>query len=215
MNSRFQIITERRWMSVSRRVLAGMLLLLLGAVMGCATDSPRTAPGQPSAGSPTENRLRVGDDLVIRLETGGTHSTGGAPDSLMVPLDENGEVSLPLIGRIKAENLTPSELAERIEGNYVPRFYVRCNITVQVAARYFYVGGEVRSPGRYNWSEDMTLLKAINTAGSFNDYANRRKVEVIRGKEKQVTDCEELRRTPGKDPAIRPGDSIWVPRSIF
>jgi polysaccharide export outer membrane protein len=86
---------------------------------------------------------------------------------------------------------------------------------VTVAARYFYVGGEVRSSGRFNWTDDMTLLKAINTAGAFTDYANRRRVEITRGKEKITMDGEELRRDPSQDIPIRPGDSIWVPRSIF
>ncbi|MCS7049583.1 MAG: hypothetical protein NZ483_09875, partial [Verrucomicrobiae bacterium] len=59
------------------------------------------------------------------------------------------------------------------------------------------------------------LLKAINTAASFTDYANRRRVEIIRGKEKRPVDVEEIRRNPALDVPIRPGDSIWVPRSVF
>ena len=86
---------------------------------------------------------------------------------------------------------------------------------MQVPSRFFYVGGEVRAPGRYNWNEDVTLLKAINTAGSFSDYANRGHVEIIRGKTKMTVNCEQLRHDPEKDVSIRPGDSIWVPRSIF
>jgi protein involved in polysaccharide export with SLBB domain len=98
----------------------------------------------------------------------------------------------------------------------VPRYYVRCTATVLVAQRFFYVGGEVKNPGRFPWSEDTTVMKAINTAAGFTDYANRRKVQLARGKEPlQVFDCEELMRKPAKDVAIRPGDTITVPRSVF
>ena len=158
-------------------------------------------------------RLRSGDQLTIRMDTGQTQQSQTAP--LDVNIDEDGNISLPLVGRIKAAGLTSSELAERIQANYVPRYYVRCTATVLVAPRFFYVGGEVHNPNRFLWSEDSTMLKAINTAGGFTDYANRRKVQLIRSKEPQVFDCEELQRNPTKDVAIQPGDTITVPRSIF
>jgi polysaccharide export outer membrane protein len=93
---------------------------------------------------------------------------------------------------------------------------VRCTASVLVAQRYFYVGGEVKSPGRFLWSEDTTLMKAINTASGFTDYANRSKVQLARGKEPlQIFNCEELMRNPAKDVPIRPGDTVTVPRSVF
>jgi polysaccharide export outer membrane protein len=199
--------------SFNAAALGGALLL---ALTGCASSGPAPAEWTAAATTPTENRLRVGDELIVRLSTGGRTSQNVQPtEQIPVTVDENGEIALPLIGRIGAAGLTPGELAERIEANYVPRFYVRCSATVQVQPRYFYIGGEVRAPSRYPWTEDMTLLKAINTAASFTDYANRRNVEIVRGKEKLRIDAEEIRRDPSRDVPIRPGDSIWVPRSIF
>jgi protein involved in polysaccharide export with SLBB domain len=81
--------------------------------------------------------------------------------------------------------------------------------------RFIYVGGEVRNPGRFPWSEDMTLMKAINTASGFTDYANRQKAQLTREGKLETYNCEELQRNPSKDPVIRPGDSITIPRSIF
>jgi polysaccharide export outer membrane protein len=188
---------------------AGVVTL---ALAGCASPSrgPVGFAGiQSSAGG--ETRLRIGDQIQVRLETVSSQQ----PQQIDTTVDENGEISLPLVGRIKAEGFTPSELAERIQANYVPRYYIRCNATVLTSIRFFYVGGEVRSQSRYNWSEDITLLKAINTAGGFTDYANRRRVEVSRGKEKKTFDAEDLRQHPDRDFPIQPGDSIYIPRSIF
>ena len=204
------------------KVAVWLALVLAVSVSGwgCGTTpAPRTAAPETAGAAvenPTENRLRVGDIIEIRLVTSSSH-TGGQASAEIIPavVDENGEISLPLIERIKAGGSTPSELSERIQANYVPRYYVRCNVTVQVAARFFYVGGEVRASGRYAWSEDVTLLKAINMAGSFTDYANRAKVEIIRGKEKTTENAEHIRQNPTRDVPIRPGDSIWVPRSMF
>lgn len=195
-----------------------MLLAAVSLAAGClwgSSSSKRTGPATgPIGDALPEIRLRVGDQLQIRLDTGG-QAAAQSVQLIEMTIDEKGQISLPLIGDVKAEGMTPGELQERIEANYVPRFYVRCNVTVQVPARFFYVGGEVRAPGRYGWTEDVTVLKAINTAGAFTDYANRRRVEIVRGKDKQVVDCEELRRDPINDVPIQPGDSIWVPRSIF
>lgn len=185
---------------------------------GCGLVSSQTAGVSAANVSDTtergsETKLRVGDQIQVRLDTGLQTSTSQQPMDVVV--DENGEISMPLIDRIKAAGLSASELAERIQANYVPRYYVRCNVTVLVTTRFFYVGGEIRAPGRYGWTEDVTLLKAVNTAGSFTDYSNRRKVEILRGKQKIVVDCEELRNHPDRDVPILPGDSIWVGRSIF
>jgi hypothetical protein len=40
-------------------------------------------------------------------------------------------------------------------------------------------------------------------------------VELVRGKERQVYNCEDLQRNPSRDVPIRPGDTITVSRSIF
>jgi protein involved in polysaccharide export with SLBB domain len=194
---------------------AGPGLLLGCGLLGCSSPPKPKVTTRPTA---TEDeiagRLRSGDQLSIRVDTGIGGST--VDQSSDVIIDEDGYISLTLIGRIKADGLTASELAERIQANYVPRYYVRCTATVLVAQRFFYIGGEVRNPNRFLWSEDTTLMKAISTASGFTDYANRGKVQLVRGKERpQVFDCGELQRNPSKDVPIRPGDTITVPRSIF
>jgi protein involved in polysaccharide export with SLBB domain len=191
--------------------LAAVLLLSACGTPKSTTTGSFGGPGEEIRGA--SSRLRTGDQLQVRIETGS--GAGATPQIYDVSIDENGEISLTLIGRIKAEGATVGELTERIQASYVPRYYVHCNVIVLVTVRFFYVGGEVRAPSRYNWTEDITLLKAINTAGGFTDYANRGKVEVTRGKEKKTFNCEDLRQHPDKDIAILPGDTVYVPRSIF
>lgn len=209
------------------------LAAILGLSAGCSTvndlfgrsnapkSSARTSAATTTAATAAglsdeeaSGRLRTGDEINIRIDAGAaTAISGGTPSDVII--DDQGYIELPLVGRIKAAGLTSSELAERIQSNYVPRFYVRCTASVLVAQRFFYVGGEVKNPGRFLWSEDITLLKAINTASGFTDYANRGKVQLIRGKTTETYDCEDLQRHPAKDVPIRPGDTVTVPRSIF
>jgi protein involved in polysaccharide export with SLBB domain len=184
-----------------------------GLFGGSSSGKPRiTTSATTSSEDEVSGRLRHGDELTVRIDAGPQQQT---PQALDVYIDEDGAISLPLVGRINAAGLTTSELAEHIEANYMPRYYVRCTATVTVAQRFFYVGGEVRGPSRFLWSEDTTLLKAISTAGGFTDYANHRRVELIHGKDRQVFDYDELRRNPSKDVPVRPGDTITVPRSVF
>ena len=196
-------------------VVTGTALLL-----GCSSlnslfggSAPRAKVKSVNASEETTGRLRPGDQVQVRLDF--TGQPNQPIQNLDLNIDEVGEISLPLVGHIKAADFTPSELAERIQANYVPRYYVRCTATVLVAQRFFYIGGEIRNPGRFPWSDDTTLMKAISTASGFTDYANRGKVELVHGSERHVYNCEDIQRNPAKDPLVRPGDTIMVPRSIF
>ena len=211
-------MTAPRFVARCSHALGLIALLVTLASAGCGGSGAAPHFASPAAGDTgpaTENRLRVGDEIQVRVETSSSRTATQTPDLTTVTIDERGEIALPLVGRIPAAGQTPGQLAERIEANYVPRFYVRSSVSVTVSARYFYVGGEVRSPGRYAWGEDVTLLKALNTAGGFTDYASRGHVEILRGDQKIPIDFEAVRQNPGRDVALRPGDSIWVPRSVF
>jgi polysaccharide export outer membrane protein len=226
-------MNSTRW--INRGALIGWrmaLAVVLGLSAGCSTvndlvsrsNEPKSSAKMSSTTAATaaavseeeaSDRLRTGDEIVIRIDAGAaTAVTGGTPSDVIV--DDEGNIELPLVGQIKAAGLTTSELAEHIQANYVPRYYVRCTASVLVSQRFFYVGGEVKNPGRFLWSEDTTLMKAINTASGFTDYANRGKVQLARGKETpQIFNCQELLRNPAKDIPVRPGDTITVPRSVF
>ena len=82
-------------------------------------------------------------------------------------------------------------------------------------ARFVNVGGAVRTPSRVPFTEDMTLLTAINAAGGFNDFADQRKVRLLRGSTVQVYDVREFRRDPSRDVRLQPGDRVEVPQSFF
>jgi len=160
--------------------------------------------------------LRVGDP--VELKVSGVPAEEQAQVNNMYTVDASGSVNLPYINKVRAEGLTPAQLAASIEGSYRSgKIYTNPTITIlmQPTARFVNVGGAVRSPSRVPFTEDMTLLTAINAAGGFNDFADQRKVRVLRGRDVKVFDVRESRRDPSRDIKLQPGDRVEVPQSFF
>jgi len=116
------------------------------------------------------------------------------------------------------EGLTPAQLASSIENGYKSaRIFTNPTITIvmQPQARFVNIGGAVRAPARIPFTEDMTLLTAISAAGGFNDFADQKRVRLLRGSVAKSYDVRQFRRDPGLDPKLQPGDKIEVPQSFF
>ncbi|MFQ5669579.1 MAG: polysaccharide biosynthesis/export family protein [Acidobacteriota bacterium] len=79
---------------------------------------------------------------------------------------------------------------------------------------YFFIKGEVRSPGRYPLGAHTTILTAISLAGGFEQYANQKKIEVLRkqGDEtiRLVINVERIENRKDDDVPLLPGDIINV-----
>jgi protein involved in polysaccharide export with SLBB domain len=89
------------------------------------------------------------------------------------------------------------------------------NVSVSVTERYIYVGGEVQRPGRIIWTPDLTVAKAIQSAGGFTLYAKETAVNLVRENAAYPIDVKLAQRSPAQDPRLVPGDSLQVPRSPF
>lgn len=160
--------------------------------------------------------LRVGDPVDLKIS--GVPAEEQAQVNNTYTVDANGAVNLPYINKVRAEGLTPAELSAAVEGSYrSSKIYTNPTITIvmQPSARFVNVGGAVRSPTRVPFTEDMTLLTAINAAGGFNDFADQRKVRVMRGRDVKVYDVRESRRDPSRDIKLQPGDRVEIPQSFF
>ena len=79
-----------------------------------------------------------------------------------------------------------------------------------------YISGQVKSPGMIRLRTETSLLQIIPMAGGFTDWANPKKILIIRkgknGEENRFT-VNYRKMVDGKVPALvlRPGDTIVVP----
>lgn len=160
--------------------------------------------------------FRTGDTIELRL--------GGVPaeETQLVTgaytVDGEGFVNLPHVGKVRAAGLGQAALQRAIEAAYrTGQIYTNPSITVTVAAtlRFVNVSGDVRQPRRVEYTSDLTLLGAISAASGFTEYADQRKVRLIRGGGVQIVDIRAVRKDPALDIILLPGDQIEVPQSFW
>lgn len=169
-----------------------------------------------ATGALAQATLRIGDPVELRI--GGVPTEDQTQVNNIYTVDSGGSINLPYIGRVHAEGMTPASLARAIEDSYRSnKVYTNPNITIimQPSARFVNVGGSVRTPSRVPFTEDLTLLSAINASGGFNDFADQRHVRLLRGNQVTVYDVRQFRKDPSQDVKLRPGDRVEVPQSFF
>lgn len=160
--------------------------------------------------------LRIGDPVEIKI--GGVPIDEQTQVNNTYTVDVNGEISLPYINKVHAAGLVPAQVAAAAEAKYrEEKVFTNPTITImmQPTARFVNVGGAVRLPSRVQFTEDLTMLAAINAAGGFNDFADQKRVRLLRGSEVKVFDVRQFRRDPSRDPKLQPGDRVEIPQSFF
>lgn len=93
-----------------------------------------------------------------------------------------GEIDFPMLGMLKIEGMTRSELCGYIKGELMGRNLVKDpTVTVEFLNVGVNVMGEVRMPGRYDVNtDDLTIVDVISLAGDINLTGRADKVLVMR-----------------------------------
>lgn len=134
-----------------------------------------------------------------------------------VQVDAAGNISLPLIGTVKAAGTTARQLEQQIENAYGTNYLQSPDVTIFVkesVGQRITVDGEVAKAGIYPVSSNSSLLDAIALAGGFRNVADATKVFVYRdyADAKLVANynVEMIRSGKKSNPRIYGGDVIVV-----
>lgn len=160
--------------------------------------------------------LRSGDTIELRI--GGVPPEEVQQVSGPYAIDGDGFVNLPHIGKVRADQTTQSELQRAIENSYrSQQIYTNPSITLTIpnTARFVNTGGEVKAPQRVPFTADLTLLGAISASGGFTEFADQKKVRLLRDGKVTIVNVKEVRKDPEKDVRLKPGDRIEVPQSFW
>jgi polysaccharide export outer membrane protein len=116
--------------------------------------------------------------VVLSSAAPGTNS--GATNGTLV--DEAGNIVIPLIGIIKAEGLTKTELASKIQTEILTKkLAINPIVSVRVVSYKITILGEVNKPGVIQLtSEHITIPEALGMAGDLTPYAKRNTLLLVR-----------------------------------
>ncbi len=166
--------------------------------------------------------LQIGDRLSMRVV-----EDRKPPVSLIVT--DSGEVEVPLIGRIEAKGRSCKKLAFAIKAPLEREYYYKATVIVGLdfetlkSSGRVYVTGQVRNQGPLAIPPDetFTVSRAIIRAGGFADFANKRRVKLVRKNgdktETIIVDLELVikKGQTDKDPVVEPDDTIIVPERLI
>lgn len=127
----------------------------------------------------------------------------------------DGKISVPMVGEIQAQGLTPEQVQEAIAkrlGEFLKDPQVSVELQDVRSKKYFLLGA-IDRPGEYRFALPINVLEALSSGGRFQDFARLNKIVVLRGDKKFVFNYKDVSR--GKKLAqnivIEDGDKIIVP----
>ena len=123
-----------------------------------------------------------------------------------------GEISMPLIGNVRAAGLTRGALEHEITHRYVAgKYLTEPKVTIDTSVyQPIYVLGETLRPGAYPYSAGLNVLTAVTLAGGFT-YRASKTTALIQHAGETIWNEYPLAATT----TIEPGDLIRVPERYF
>jgi len=181
-------------------------------------------------------KLGIGDSLSFRVAQ-------DREAARRVVVTDMGEVEFPMSGRVKAAGKTLKQLAYETKQLLDREFYYNSTVLIGLDASSkfrgrIYVIGSVAGVGPQDIPADeiFTVSKAILRAGGFGDFADQRKVKLVRKgapggtpaaemkkedgngkKDEIIVDCKAIFKgsTDAVDPVLQPDDMIVVPQRLI
>jgi protein involved in polysaccharide export with SLBB domain len=203
-------------------ILAGFFLLTACASAPDWPDDDHGAHDGAKAGAETDMTAEPGSDHAGVVDVTEDYRLGSGDKLRIIVFDEpslsgeflvdgTGAVSLPLIGEIEASGKTVRELQRDIELALKDGYLNDPKVSAEVLNfRPFYILGEVNIPGTYPYTDGLTVLNAVATAGGFTYRANERVVYIRRAGELKEQPYKMTSSTP-----VRPGDTVRIGERIF
>jgi polysaccharide biosynthesis/export protein len=206
------------------------LKLVLGALAalalaGCSKIPPITSTGDLAVVNfealpvPTPLDVRPGNaGYLIGPRDKLTVTVFGIDDlGAKAQVDSSGRISVPLAGSINVAGETPEQVARTIESGLRAHYVRHPEVTVNVEeslSQIVTVDGEVREPGLYPVSNNMTLLRAVAAAKGSSEFAKLDDVVVFRTVEGKrlaaLYNLAAIRRGTYLDPPIYANDVVVV-----
>ncbi|RJG47908.1 polysaccharide biosynthesis/export family protein [Motilimonas pumila] len=149
-------------------------------------------------------KLGAGDTISIQVY--------GEPElSTEILLNDSGRINYPFLGRLQVKGLTVEKVKDTIENGLKGDYLISPNVHVSITSyRSFFINGEVKQPGGYEFQPGLTVNKAIALAGGFTERASKSDIILSSSDNPNRKGLSvELSKK------IMPGDILTVEQSFF
>jgi polysaccharide export outer membrane protein len=183
-------------------------------------------PDTSSLAKSYQHRIQADDLISLRFLNNfdiaeGLTITESAGQGIPFLVDKEGDVNLPMIGKIKLIGDTKQSAQTKIEEAYSKHFK-NPNVEVSILNLSVSVQGEVRTPGIYQLRrERTTLLEVLAAAGGISQFGKEHVVKVVRGSgqdkepELYIFDLRQIDAVKTSDLVLKDKDVVYVePRDV-
>jgi len=160
-------------------------------------DPDKYVPNYPEVYTPMDYQIQISDELDIKVTTldpesrkvfSSNYSSSGAGTGVTTTeskglytytVYDDGTIDFPYVGAIEVAGKTPREASLQIEE--ILREYVKdCSVEVRLVNSYFNLICHDKA-GRYQITKaKMTIFEALAVSGDLGQYADRKKVKILR-----------------------------------
>lgn len=204
------------------KVFVLMSLSLAVALLATGQENPKSTepvksanPQQdlPPADTPAApvdpKTYRIGPEDVLSVMVWREPQVSG-----MFVVRPDGRITLPLAGELMVSQLTPQEVRDKVVEMYA-KYFNKPEISVAIArvgSKKYYLVGQVMRTGTFPLVVPTSVLEAIDSAGGFQEFANRKKVIILRGDQRIRFNYDEVikGKNTKQNIQIENGDHIIV-----
>ena len=157
-----------------------MLTLLSAAQMGASAQNGPSLPVAADAGRPVAidtATYKLGPKDLIFVEVWKTPEY-----SRQLRVTPDGKITIPMIGAVQAADITPERLGLQL-AEALAEYIKEPNVTVtvlEVLSKNYTMSGAIAKSGTYSMPVPVRIFDAINNAGGFAPFANKKEIIVIR-----------------------------------
>lgn len=129
-------------------------------------------------------------------------------------IDNNGEISIPVVGKVKLKELSIEEARQLIEDK-VAEWIVKPVVICKMVNYKVSILGDVNRPGTYTFYQDhVSIFDVISAAGDLSYYGNREEVKIVRKTSGQdiiiILDLRNADILQNPQYYLQPGDIVYV-----
>lgn len=115
-------------------------------------------------------------------DAGGISTSGGSSSVISYPVDIDGKINLPALGKVEIANLTIRDAKNKIQNLYAEKLLVDPIIELNVVNLKVTLLGEFSRQGNfYLEKENTNLIDIIGEAGGITKTADKKSLKIIRG----------------------------------